>query len=625
MKKHYLLFLATIFLAINARAQFFFDVEVDTAWYPQTVVMPPSPLKYQVLFVGQTDKVQTTATYGNPAGEALAKQWHDFIGFTPDTESEDLGWVSVNHEMIEANDNIGDGGGMTVFKVKRDPITDTLIIVDQTLSDGRAGKFFNVDFVNTVGETGMNCGGITSTVDGRIWTAEEWFRRNNRSISRDGEGVRDTSTFTIQTDIPGNFAGQTIDAHQNFNWMVEIDPREAVAIRKQYNWGRQPFEGGVVMPDNRTVYTGGDATPGLLSKFVADEPGDFTRGKLYVYKHDYEGPEGPWVEMNSTDLQEMLNYQEEALMKGATMFNRLEWLATDGENLYMSETGRDNPGRGFQAGAELGGVLDYHWLEPVRARHPRLNDKTDDQVLDFVMAGFYEDYYGRVLKFDPGTGKVETYLEGGPYFEDSPEITSYPDKHLSNPDGLNILTVNGAQYMVINEDLNGTSNARTPAGVSNRTCEAFLLDMSISQPTVDDLIRISIVPVGAEVTGACPTPDGKTLLINSQHPSTSNPFPYNNSLTYAITGWDEAVSAITNLEEELAEAESCQPYVNPVERTLVLCEPSDVAIYNSEGKRMFVVRNTKTVDLHGMSGVFIAQIYGLQSQQLDGTKLLVRE
>lgn len=46
--------------------------------------------------------------------------------------------------------------------------------------------------------------------------------------------------------------------------MTEIDPRQAVAIRKQYNWGRQAFEGGVVMPDNQTVYLSVDATPAFL-------------------------------------------------------------------------------------------------------------------------------------------------------------------------------------------------------------------------------------------------------------------------------------------------------------------------------------------------------------------------
>ena len=158
---------------------------------------------------------------------------------------------------------------MTAFKVRRDPITDLLEIVPQTLSDGRSGEFFNVDFVNTVGETGMNCGGITSSVDGRIWTAEEWFRSSNGSL---GGQVRDLDPWTINTDIPGNFAGQTIEKFENFNYMVEIDPKEAVAIRKQYNWGRQPFEGGAIAADNRTVYLGADATPGIFSRFVSDTP-----------------------------------------------------------------------------------------------------------------------------------------------------------------------------------------------------------------------------------------------------------------------------------------------------------------------------------------------------------------
>ncbi len=159
MKQIRLLFLCATLIPTLGFGQFFFDVSVDTTWLPEEVVFPPSPLKHQILFVGGDDRVQTTATYGNAPGQALAKQWHDFIGFTTDEESDDLGWVSVNHEMILMNDSIGDGGGMTTFKVKRDPVTDMLEVVPQTLADGRTGDFFNVDFVNTVGETGMNCGG----------------------------------------------------------------------------------------------------------------------------------------------------------------------------------------------------------------------------------------------------------------------------------------------------------------------------------------------------------------------------------------------------------------------------------------------------------------------------------
>ncbi len=630
MKKCYLSLLAVVLFCYNSYGQFFFDVEVDTVWLPETVVMPPSPLKYQVLFVGQSDKVQTTATNGNAAGEALAKQWHDFIGFTPDSESDDLGWISVNHEMIASNDSIGDGGGMTVFKVRRDPNTDTLQVVEQTLSDGRNGMFFNVDFANTVGETGMNCGGITSPVDGRIWTAEEWYRTSNISISRpDSEGrpvgVRDTSNYTITTDIPGEFAGATIEKFQNFNYMVEIDPREAKAIRKQYNWGRQPFEGGALMPDNQTVYLGADATPGLFTKFIADTPGDFTRGTTYVYKHDLnDSINGNWVEMDNMSLDEMLYFADSALMEGATMYNRLEWLTQYDGKVYMSETGRDNIGDRFEEGAAMGGVLDYHWLEPVRARHPNLEAKTDDQVIDFVRAGFYNDYYGRVLVYDPATDEVETYLNGGPFYEESPEVGAYPDKHLTNPDGLNVMVVNGQPYMVINEDLNGTSNARVPAGIGNRTCEAFLLDMNKANPTVNDLVRISIVPVGAEVTGAQPTPDGKTLLLNSQHPSTDNPFPYNNSLTYAITGWDDAVAAITAVEDQVTEVEGLKFWADHVQRVLRTSERVDMALYDVMGRRLRVVRNVTEVDVHDLqSGTYIMRAFGHESNKVVGAKFIL--
>ena len=71
-------------------------------------------------FIGGVDLVQTTATYGSSAGTVVAKEWHGFIGVTADTLNDGEFWISVNHEMIVNNDNIGDGGGMTIFKAKED-------------------------------------------------------------------------------------------------------------------------------------------------------------------------------------------------------------------------------------------------------------------------------------------------------------------------------------------------------------------------------------------------------------------------------------------------------------------------------------------------------------------------
>lgn len=595
MKRKLLSFMLCGFGLVSIAQSQFSTTTVDTDWEATTVVVPPSPFQYQILFIGGEDMVQTGFNE-----EVPAKQWHDFIGFTPLT-AEDciddpnaIGWASINHEMILADDKIGDGGGMTTFLLGRNPSTDELYVIPQSLSDGREGDFFNVDF-SAVGETGMNCGGINSNVDGRIWSAEEWFRTDNASIHNGGNGVRDLSDYTIKyTEFDmANF--QTIPKYQNFNWMVEIDPRASKAVRKQYNWGRQPFEGGTIANDNQTVYLGADATPGLFTKFVADVPGDFTSGTTFVYKHDNAGD--PWVEIDNTNFTAMLNFADEAITAGATMFNRLEWITIDKNTgkIYMAETGRDNPASRWSDEAAAGGVYAPHHIQ-----------RAIDQGTTGPDDAAYWDYYGRILEFDPTTGNINIFVEGGPYFSTSPDLANYPSKHLSNPDGLNMLyvTVDGVDktYMLINEDLNGTSFGRTPSEYpNNRMCEMYVLDMDVVNPTIDDLIRLTQTPRGAEITGACATADGKSVLVNSQHPDGANTFPYNNSLTFAITGFDNptALSTLSNREFSF-DNDGFGIFPNPTERILYLSKATDCALYDITGKRIGVYRDTKAIDISGL-------------------------
>lgn len=604
MTKRFSLLFALALLCVGVNAQTLFDNEISipAGYAPTEVVMPPSPLTTQVLFVGGTDLVQSTPTYGNPAGETVAKEWHDFIGFTPDETGASLGWVIVNHERIVADDLLGDGGGMTSFRVAR-AADGTLEILDQTLPDGRSGQFFNVDFANTTGETGMNCGGISSIVDGRIWTAEEWFRSSNASIYGGGDGVRDTSDFTItNSDIPG-WNGVTLEKYQNFNWMTEVDAKNAVALRKQYNWGRQPFEGGAVAPGNQIVYLGPDATPGFFGMFVAQTPGDFTKGTLFAYKHDKPG--WPWVPIWEDGA--MLDHKNFAVEKGATMFNRIEWVALNPKNnfVYFTATGRDNPGSRWSDENAAGAV--HHPANIARAAAQGVSSPNDED---------YWDYYGRIWEYNPTNGETRIYLEAGPYFADSPEEGDYPEKHLSNPDGLSVMLIDDKPFLVIQEDLNGTSNGRTPAGISNRLCEMYILDLSITNPSIDDLIRISAVPAGAEITGAIQTPDGNSLLVNVQHPSTDNPFPYNHSLTYAIHGFNSIdVDNLTNPNPvdlsygtSQSETEAFSVYPNPTTRTVFLNNVTDVAVYNNAGQRVLVKRNTMEVEVgHLNPGVYYIQ------------------
>jgi len=485
--------------------------DIQPIWNPKQTQFDSIQLQLQILFVGGVDVIQTLDKMGKPNGQTFAKQRHDFIGFTLDTSSELFsGWVSVNHEMIWADDKIGDGGGMTNFKIVRNRETDTFEIQYQQLVDGRKGDYFNVDFLNTVGETGMNCGGIVSCFDGRIWTAEEWYLTENDSENAShsslywgednpfegftkGKGVRDTNDYKIKSTLSGKFDGVRIKKYQNFNWMVEIDPKNATAIRKQYNWGRLGFESGVILPDNKTVYLFEDMTPGFFVKFVAEVEGDFTKGDLFVYK---ESNPSKWEIMPNDHIDSTIKFREVALRKGATMFNRLEWgVFNDIDGcIYFTETGKDSWTKSILTGSFDKKIsFSNHFIQTVKTNKPNwlTNSMTDSEILDSVKNGAFHDYYGRILRFNPKSNDISLYLDGG-----SGEKT---ENHLSQPDGLTILKLNDKSYIVINEDLNGKSMGRVPSGVKESICEVYMIDMD-KNPTIDNLTRIAVVPEGAEVT-----------------------------------------------------------------------------------------------------------------------------
>ncbi len=506
---------------------------------------------------------------------------------------------------------------MTAFRIRKDA-NEEILVMEQELEDGRQGHFFNVDFVNTVGETGMNCAGI-SAPNGRIWTAEEWFRSSTSSIyegvfrtadrddswnphspapSNVGYGVRDTSTFTIDAPEFPLVDGMEIDKYENFNYMTEIDPIQAKAIRKQYNWGRAGWEGGAITEDGKYAYLGIDGTPAPFVRFEADEAWDFTKGKITVFKHD--NPAGSrWVEVPESVENVFGGLTASAFELGATMYVRNEWVAIDNTTgkVYWTETGRDSgssgPGRVFIAAtAVTNAVVSPHHNEVARERG-------FDSALDTL----YQDYYGRVLEYDPATEEVSVTIHGGPYLENSPMEADYPSTHLSNPDGLSIMEIDGQTFLVIQEDLNGTSFGRTPDGVSNRLCEMYLLSTAIENPTLDDLIKITAVPAGAEITGAIQI-DENTMLVNAQHPNANNPFPYNHSVTIAIHGFAQlTTSNIKNPDLEDEEIFAIHP--NPTSRMIYLSKSQDFAIYNAEGSRIRVLRNTNRADLSELpSGVY---------------------
>ncbi|UBM09400.1 PhoX family protein [Cupriavidus metallidurans] len=83
------------------------------------------------------------------------------------------------------------------------------------------------------------------------------------------------------------------------------------SIRKHYCLGRISHELVQVMPDERTVLMGDDATNGGLFMFIADRPRDLSSGKLYVAKWHQTSGTGPgaatlsWIALGSATSDEI--------------------------------------------------------------------------------------------------------------------------------------------------------------------------------------------------------------------------------------------------------------------------------------------------------------------------------
>jgi uncharacterized protein len=78
-------------------------------------------------------------------------------------------------------------------------------------------------------------------------------------------------------------------------------------IKKHYCLGRISHEVVQVMPDERTVLMGDDATNSGLFMFVANRPRDLSAGKLYVAQWTQTSSAGPGAGKNSANPDKIAN------------------------------------------------------------------------------------------------------------------------------------------------------------------------------------------------------------------------------------------------------------------------------------------------------------------------------
>ena len=458
-----------------------FFVEIDTNFHTKKLIIPVN-LTSTILFTEKVDQVVT-----HDGRTAPAKKHQDMIAYIPIDGSSEHGRLYIGHETNYGDDILGDGGGATMFEVK--------------LENGEwnvVSDFNNVDF-SPVRGTARNCGGSIAP-NGMIYTCEETVPQNNRASYIGGKGHRDTS------DVG------SLKFHENFGFMVEVDPKTMKATQKMIQMGRYYHEDIEFMDDRKTVYLSDDYEPAIFYKFVADVADDYSQGQLYAYKQSKDGTSGDWLAM-PMDTASLLNPRDIAIDNGATMLMRHEWFARVGNKIYIAETGHDST----------------DWTERVAQGGVPAKHLRDDH---YKGGGVYTDYFGRVLVFDTETNEMSVHLDGG--------VSSDGKNVLSNPDCISTVNLAGTDYLIIHEDINGNDYGRVSTTAYNKNHwynELYFLDLSIENPTVDDAVLFAVTPMGAEFTGGLFTPDGKSLFLNIQHPFYGNGKPFNRSMTVVITGW----------------------------------------------------------------------------------------
>ena len=150
-----------------------------------------------------------------------------------------------------------------------------------------------------------------------------------------------------QTDTNG-------DGYNDDGWIVEIDPVTRTVIEsdathpgvdKLWAIGRQSRENVLILPDNKTLYTGADnAANSFVYKFVATTAGDFSNGQLYVLVTTASLGTGTWKSIaNTTKAQRNTTIALSTAAPAAYSFNGIEDMerGPDGK-IYFTAKG---PGR----------------------------------------------------------------------------------------------------------------------------------------------------------------------------------------------------------------------------------------------------------------------------------------
>jgi secreted PhoX family phosphatase len=161
---------------------------------------------------------------------------------------------------------------IAVLTLDQDPATGNLTLV----------KYHNVDTAPAKG-LWITCGASLSPWNTHL-SSEEY------EPDAFDQGALGNSLATLQAFSQNLFGNAATANPYDYGHLPEITVNAdgTGTIRKHYCLGRISHELVQVMPDNRTVLMGDDATNGGLFMFVADQEKDLSAGTLYVAKYTTE-------------------------------------------------------------------------------------------------------------------------------------------------------------------------------------------------------------------------------------------------------------------------------------------------------------------------------------------------
>ncbi|MBO9699290.1 MAG: T9SS type A sorting domain-containing protein [Sporocytophaga sp.] len=636
MKKIYIIFSFLVLLAFDGFSQKLYE-QLDTNFVTKEIIIPASPISYDVLMVAQD-----CTAYDNRINKSGAVREGFGSGGYVSTNTNPLnpetGILILPHRISQNHSMLQDGGGATQMKLQRDNAGHWKVI-QQTVS-GKKVYFRDVNFQNNT----SNVGGIVyssvanSTEDKKaFFVIEDSSITNNAQLSLSGFSPMDDYPIPATPRIRGLESGKIVERFRNMNWVTKVDPNTAGAVNKCYLFGRAPFH-GVVAGDGRVYLTAG-YQPSLLFSFESEKD-DYSDGTLKVYKQGpTENSIGGWVPLyDSLDinddgiysLESLENIMEVALKKGATMFNNLGNLCIANDPvstnnfLVISETGADYSFDHFSDQSKIyNGQLAHHLKSMDR------KDGSEDNIIS--------DPFGRILTIrNYESPRINTMIEGG-YGADGKTV-------FSNPNDLFVGRYEGdlgeggepTDYLYIFENVQGVDKGRSGknGSIDKKINEVYTLSLDNQNPTINSLRRFAVGPAGSIVHGIQAPLSINTCFMAIQYPNPENAAPFNKSVLIAVTGMQESFFEHYSEEDPDPEPDVASvsdprlnqnlnifnAWPNPVQRTLNLNKKTDVVLFDANGVVLKKVDNTEIIDMFDVQ----PGMYFLQNKDKETIKLIVQ-